>query len=216
MSWDWNQAELRLMAHYTKAPFLVNAFLEEKDIHQETATELDIPRDPAKRINFGVIYGVGSITLSEELGISVAKAKEYLNKYHALIPEVRRLYSTAQNIAKRDRKIPFWTGRLRHYRQEDATHRALSNLIQGGVAEMMRVTITRLHKLLESTRAYQVLQIHDEILFEIPEDEVEMWAVAIKHIMEDFNFTVPIVAEGKVGRSWGGKDMRLIEIGGGT
>lgn len=210
MSWDWEQAELRLMAHYTKDPFLVDAFREGKDIHQETADKLGVPRDKAKRTNFSVIYGIGADTLAGELDMPRAEAAEYLNRYHRLIPGVRRLYNTAQRIAGRDRKIPMWTGRLRHYRKEDEVYRALSNLIQGGVAEMMRVVITRLHNLIESTTAYQVLQIHDEILFEIPMGQEAAWAIMIKQIMEDFEFSVPIVAEGKMGYSWGTDKMRPI------
>lgn len=212
MSWDWNQIELRLMAHYTKDPFLVDAFREGKDIHQETATALNIPKDRAKRTNYGVIYGIGADALSDELGIPRTKAKEYLNRYHRLIPGVRRLYNTALRIAERDHKIPMWTGRLRHYRKEDATHKALSNLIQGGVAEMMRVAITRLHNLVKSTTAYQTLQIHDEVLFEIPVGQEAEWIVEIKRIMEDFEFDVPIVAEGRMGYSWGTDKMRPIDF----
>jgi len=141
-----------------------------------------------------------------------AKAADYLNRYHRLIPGVRRLYQTAQRIAGRDHKIPMWTGRLRHYRRFDAFHNALSNLIQGGVAEMMRITITHLHSLIENTTAYQVLQIHDEILFEIPIGQEAKWAVAIKQVMENFEFDVPIVAEGRMGHSWGAGDMRPIEF----
>ena len=210
MSHDLNQVELRLMAHYTKDPFLVNAYAGKKDIHAETASELGIPRDAAKRINFGVVYGIGAPSLSDELGIPLSQAREYLRRYHKLIPGVRRLYGTAQHIAERDHKIPMWTGRLRHYRKEDATHKALSNLIQGGVAEMMRVIITRLYGMMKGTRAYQVLQIHDEILFEIPVADAAKWAAAIKTVMEDFNFDVPMVADGKVGLSWGAKNMRAI------
>lgn len=214
MSWDWEQAELRLMAHYTKDPFLVNAFKEGKDIHQETADKLNVPRDKAKRTNFSVIYGIGADTLAIELDMPRAQAAEYLNRYHRLIPGVRRLYNTAQHIAGRDRKIPMWTGRLRHYRKEDEVYRALSNLIQGGVAEMMRIAITRLHNLIKSTTAYQVLQIHDEILFEIPVGQEAEWAVEIKRIMESFDFDVPIVAEGRIGYSWSTNRMKSINFDG--
>lgn len=212
MSWDWSQAELRLLAHYAGDAFLVGAFKDEKDIHQETAIKLNIARDFAKRINFGVVYGVGSEALSRELDISKVEAKEYLDRYHRFIPGVRKLYKIAQQVAVRDRKIPMWTGRLRHYREEDATYKALSNLIQGGVAEMMRVAITRLHDIMTGTSAHQVLQVHDEILFEIPEQETAYWSIEIKRIMEDFEFNVPIVAEGKIGYSWGAGKMHPIEF----
>lgn len=212
MSWDWGQVELRLLAHYSKDPFLLDAFQKGKDIHQETSIVLNLSRDLAKRINFSVIYGIGADALSERLDILRAKAAGYLNRYHRLIPGVRKLYNTAQHIAKRDHKIPMWTGRLRHYRKEDATHKAMSNLIQGGVAEMMRIAITRLHDLTEGTTTYQILQVHDEILFEVPIGQEAEWAVEIKRIMENFEFDIPIVAEGKMGYSWNTEKMRLIDF----
>jgi DNA polymerase-1 len=215
-SWDWGQVELRLLAHYSKDPFLLDAFKHNKDIHAETAAVVGLPRDLAKRINFGVIYGIGPDTLSEELSISRAQAKEYLDRYNRQIPGVRKLYNTAQRVAQRDRRIPMWTGRLRHYREEDETHKAMSNLIQGGVAEMMRLAITRLHGLLQGGRAHQVLQVHDEVLFEIPEGEEAYWAAAIKPVMEGFKFDVPIVAEGGMGYSWGGGRMKPIKFDGGN
>ena len=210
MSWDWSQVELRLLAHYTKDPFLLDAFKHGKDIHGETAAVVGLPRDLAKRINFGVIYGVGADTLSEELGVPRAQAKEYLDRYNQRIPGVRKLYQTAQRIAARDRRLPMWTGRLRHYREEDEVHKAMSNLIQGGVAEMMRLAITRLHGLLEGSCAHIILQVHDEVLFEIPEGEEATWSPVIKAVMEGFEFDVPILAEGKAGRSWGAKDMQPV------
>ena len=212
MSWDWSQVELRVLAHYSKDPFLLDAFKHGKDIHAETAAVVGLPRDLAKRINFGVIYGVGADTLSEELDVPRARAKEYLDRYNQRIPGVRKLYNTAQHIAKRDREIPMWTGRLRHYREEDETHKAMSNLIQGGVAEMMRVALTRLHALLEGTTARQVLQVHDEVLFEIPAGREAEWAAVIKRAMEDFDFDVPIVAEGKMGYAWGQGQMKSIDF----
>jgi DNA polymerase-1 len=210
MSWDWSQAELRLLAHYTKDEFLLGAFRENKDIHGETAARLGIQRDAAKRINFGVVYGVGADSLSEELGITKAEAKKYLDAYNRLIPGVRKLYDTVRKLGDRDRRIPMWTGRFRHYREEDETHKAMSNLIQGGVAEMMRITITRLDALMRGTAAHMVLQIHDELLFEVPRGQESGWASVIKWAMEDFEFDVPIVADGKVGYSWGRNKMESI------
>jgi len=210
MSWDWNQAELRLLAHYTQDPFLVEAFRENKDIHGETAAALGISRDAAKRINFGSVYGVGADTLAEELGVQREVAANYLDKYHQTVPGVRKMYRKAARVADKDRKIPMWTGRLRHYRQEDATHKAMSNLIQGGVAEMMRVAITKLHDVMRGTKARQILQVHDEVLFEIPRGQEVEWSIEIKRIMEDFGFHVPMVADGKIGLSWGSRHMQPI------
>jgi len=202
MAWDWSQAELRLLAHYTQDPFFISAFQENRDIHQATAEALGIPRNYAKRINFGIVYGLGADGLSDMLGIPYNQAKQYLNKYHKNAPGVRKLYNTAQKLAEKYRYIPMWTGRLRHYRQEDATHKAMSNLIQGGVAEMMRIAVTELNNYLRNTDSYMNLQVHDEILFEIPMEEAKERAKDIKEIMENFEFKVPIIADGKIGLSW--------------
>jgi DNA polymerase-1 len=210
VSFDWNQAELRLLAHYTKDEFLLDAYRHQKDIHQETADRIGITRTQAKRTNFSIVYGVGKIGLAEELGISVPEAAQLLERYHAMLPGIRKLYSTSEQIATRNRQIPMWTGRLRHYREEDPTHRAMSHLIQGGVAEMARIALTKLHRRLEGTRAYQILQVHDEILFEIPIGQEIETVKAIKAIMEDYPFDVPIVAEGKIGYSWG--NMKPIDF----
>ena len=210
MSWDLSQIELRVLAHYTKDAFLVDAFREGKDIHGETAAGLGISRTKAKRTNFSIVYGIGAQSLASELSVPVPESRRILDRYYGLMPGVRKLYRQAQRIADRDRKIPMWTGRLRHYRQEDATHKAMSNLIQGGVAEIMRVIITRLHDLMKGSGAYQILQVHDEVLFEIPEDEAIDWAMEIKRTMEDFKFDVPIVTEGAIGYSWGSSRMKPV------
>ena len=210
MAWDWSQIELRLLAHYTKDPFLIDTYINRKDMHGETAKGLGIDRDKAKRTNFSIVYGIGKSGLASELGISENEAGDLLNKYYSMIPGVKKLYNTARKIAETNRQIPMWTGRIRHYREEDQVYKGMSHLIQGGVAEMMRIAITKLHDRLIGTRAHMNLQVHDEILFEIPEEEENYWAKHIKKDMEDFNFAVPIVAEGKVGYNWG--DMEPIEI----
>ena len=201
-SFDWSQVELRLLAHYTKEPFLQDVFKNNKDIHQETAKKLNMPRDLAKRINFGIVYGMGAEHLSESAGLDIDAAKKYLDEYHSMLPGVRKLYQSAEQIAIRNRYIPMWTGRLRHYRPEDETHKAMSNLIQGGVAEMMRMAITRLDKMLMGSQVRMNLQVHDEILFEVPEKEAVQWADPIKKVMENFKFSVPIIAAGAYGPDW--------------
>ena len=210
MAWDWSQVELRLLAHYSEDPFLLEAYRQDKDIHQETADRLNIPRDTAKRTNFSMVYGVGKDGLAEALGIAVPVAAQLLNRYHRMIPGIRTLSRTAEQIATSQRRIPMWTGRLRHYRDEDLTYRGMSHLIQGGVAEMMRVAITALHNLMVGTSAHLILQVHDEVLCEIPVGQEAHWAKLIKATMEKFHFSVPIKAEGKIGYAWGKSYTRPI------
>lgn len=210
MAWDYSQAEMRMLAHYTNDPFLIDAYINEKDIHGETAEAINIDREKAKRTNFSIVYGIGVPGLSGELKISEKEARSILNRYHKRIPGIKQLYYSAEKMARQKRYIEMWTGRRRHYRKDDFFHKAMSNLIQGGVAEVMRHTITKLFSQMVGTRAYMNLQVHDEILFEIPEDEQGFWAPLIKRTMEDFSFRVPMIAEGKVGKNWA--NMEPIEV----
>jgi hypothetical protein len=95
-----------------------------------------------------------------------------------------------------------WTGRIRHIDHPEQTHKAMSFLIQGGVAEMMRVVVTRLGEEIRGV-AHMILQVHDEILFEVRADKITQCAQIVRRIMEDFSFRVPIQADIKVGASWG-------------
>lgn len=204
-SFDYNQAELRLLAHYSKDPFLVDVFTNNKDLHGETAKLLGIDRNRAKRINFGIVYGIGATSLSENLECSVEQAQQYLTEYHSKIVSVVKFYRYIDNLAKKQGFIRLWTGRRRHYRKgENETHKAMSNIIQGGVAEVMRTAICKVFKATRGSRVKLLLQVHDEILLEIPTHQLDEWVTKIKSLMEDFEFSVPIKVEVKVGETWGG------------
>lgn len=206
LSFDYSQIELRMLAHYTRDPFLLRAYRENLDIHQETADLLHIKRDDAKRINFGIVYGLGAESASAKLNISYNEAQQLLNRYHKRIPGIKQIYSKSESYARRHRNIPLWTGRRRHYKPYDEFQKALSNLIQGGVGEIVRIAITTLDK--EVIRKYpeveMFLQVHDDIVFYVPEGLVAEIAPKVQHIMENVEvFNVPIIAEGKVGKNWG-------------
>jgi DNA polymerase-1 len=202
---DYSQAELRMLAHYTKDPLLLHTYRNGLDLHTETSEAIGIKRDAAKRINFGIVYGIGAPSISKRLKISMQAGQKMLAKYHARIPGIKKLYRAAEAKAKRDKYISMWTGRRRHYGPwpYNEYHKASSNLIQGGVAEVMRHAITRLHRELQGTGVRMVLQVHDEILFEVPTDELTVWIPRIRAIMEDFQFAVPTVAEAEAGPTWG-------------
>jgi DNA polymerase-1 len=202
VSIDWSQVELRLLTHYTRNPFLMDTYQNNRDIHQATADQLGIDRESAKRINYSIVYGIGANGLSNDAGIPLKQAQAQLKAYHSLIPEIKKLQRATEDMAMAKKKIPMWTGRFRHFREADETHKAMSNLIQGGVAEMMRIAMTNLHQMLIGTRVRMILQVHDELLFEVPENEVAHWYPKLKAMMEDFDFRAPILAEGKIGSSW--------------
>jgi DNA polymerase-1 len=206
---DYSQAELRILAHYTKDPFLLKTYENNEDIHQSIADRVKIDRNIAKRLNFGIVYGLGVNEAMLQFNLKQKDARQLLNDYHAQIPGIRKLYNAIDNFAQRHGFIALWTGRRRHYRKHDETWKAMSNLIQGGVAEMMRVAITKLEDALMMFNTNMILQVHDEVLFEVPLDELKMVASVVKKIMEDFDFAVPIVAESKVGLSWG--EMKPLE-----
>nr|MDA3834052.1 DNA polymerase [Spirochaetales bacterium] len=204
ISADYSQAELRLLAHYTQDKFLIDTFKAGDDIHQATADRVGLERSEAKRINFGIVYGMGVPETALQLNISEQTAREYLDEYHKQIPGIRELYKEVEKRAMRSGYIRMWTGRRKHYDDLDETWKAMSNLIQGGVAELMRVAIMKLSHTLRGYNVRMLLQVHDDVLFEVPEIEVKDRFKLIKDTMEDFDFNVPIRVEVKAGKSWGG------------
>lgn len=198
---DYSQAELRVASHYAQEELMADKLIRGADIHTETGEEIGIPRDAAKRLNFSVIYGIGAKTLSERLGVPMKLAKQYLNKYHDRYPGFRVLYNRAEMVASQRGYIRMFSGRLRHYNTPTAyTHKASSNLIQGSVAEMVRIAITRLARL----QMPMLLQVHDSIIFEVPDEKVGEFLPVIKEQMENQKWcTVPMKVDIKRGKSWG-------------
>jgi DNA polymerase-1 len=207
VSADYSQAEIRWGTHYAREENMAANLLADKDIHSAAAEELGIPRDAAKRINFGIIYGIGREALAKQLRIPAEKAAEYLQKYHGRYPGFRRLYKRAEEVATERGYIRMFTGRVRRYDPYNPTHKASSNLIQGAVAEMMRLAILRLDKLLEGWDTHMLLQIHDQIIFEVPEDKLFEVLPIIREGMENFlpgfELYVPMKVDIKYGPSWG-------------
>lgn len=206
ISADLSQAELRLMAHYSEDPFLMQAYCEDGlDIHQMVAERLFISRDAAKTLNFGMCYGAGAEQVGRMLKISVPAAKDILIAHNKLMPGVKRLNYRLAGQADRDRHVRLWTGRMRRYPKgqgRDMSYTAMNNVIQGGVAEIIRISMQRLSETLPS-ECRMVCQVHDEILFECKTEKVAETCKLIKKTMEDFSFRVPIVAETKSGSTWG-------------
>lgn len=201
---DYKQAEMRLVTHYTKDPLMKKMIEENADLHSETANRLGIPRQAAKRLNFSVIYGVGAKTLSEGLKVDLKVGKDYLEKYHGLYPGFRKLMSQCEEFAKQNGYIKMWTGRMRHFNVPEADpHKAMSNLIQGGVAEIVRVAISRLFPAITDIGGYLLMQVHDSVIFEIPDNQLNIALPTIKRIMEDFDFDPKPGVDIEYGKSWG-------------
>jgi DNA polymerase-1 len=201
---DYKQAEMRLVTHYTKDATMRKLIEEDADLHTATAEMLGIPRNAAKRINFSVIYGIGYRKLAENLRVEQNVAKDYLERYHALYPGFRKLMYECEDFANQNGYIEMWTGRIRHFNTPECDpHKAMSNLIQGGVAEIVRVAISRLYPAITDLGGYMLLQVHDSITFEVPDDKLEIALMTIKTIMEDFDFVPRVGVDIEYGKSWG-------------
>lgn len=201
---DYKQAEMRLVTHYTQDKIMRELIESDADLHSATAERLGIPRNAAKRINFSVIYGIGYKHLAESLRVDLNTARDYLDKYHSLYPGFRKLLSYCEDYAKENGYIKMWTGRIRHFNTPNADpHNAMSNLIQGGVAEIVRVAISRLFPAVTDLGGYMLLQVHDSVIFEIPDENLAVALPTIKTIMEDFDFVPRVGVDIEFGKSWG-------------
>ncbi|MGH7274229.1 MAG: DNA polymerase I, partial [Nitrospiria bacterium] len=223
LSADYNQIELRILAHISQDEQLVRAFQEERDIHTATAASIfKLPphlispemRRAAKTVNFGVIYGMGPYALSTELGTSQTEARQYIEDYFnhyegirkfvdATIEEARRI-GHVTTLLNRRREIPEIVAR-------DATTRSLgeriavNTLIQGSAADIIKLAMVRIfHDLRRgSLRSKTILQIHDELLFEVCEGEVDAVKSLVTRQMEGvIPLRVPIKVDLGVGRNW--------------
>lgn len=201
---DYKQAEMRLVTHYTKDATMRQLIESGADLHSATAEMLGIPRNAAKRINFSVIYGIGYKTLAKNLRVEEKVARDYLNRYHTLYPGFRKLMYECEDFAKQNGYIEMWSGRLRHFNTPECdTHKAMSNLIQGGVAEIVRVAISRLFPAITDLGGYMLLQVHDSVTFEVPDEKLDLALRTIKTIMEDFDFVPKVGVDIEYGKSWG-------------
>lgn len=201
---DYKQAEMRLVTHYTKDKTMRELIETDADLHQATADMLNIPRNAAKRINFSVVYGIGYKTLAKNLRVPEPVAKDYLERYHTLYPGFRKLMHECEDFAKENGYIEMWTGRIRHFNTPECDpHKAMSNLVQGGVAEIVRVAISRLFPAINDLGGYMLLQVHDSVMFEVPDDKLELALKTIKIIMEDFDFVPRVGVDIEYGKSWG-------------
>ncbi len=223
LSADYSQVELRILAHLSQDPFLLDTFQHERDVHTDTAAEIfNIPpedvtpdmRRSAKVINFGIIYGMSAFGLGKELGIPPSTAQtyiaEYFQKYHGVRDYLDRSLEGARErgyvttLMNRRRYLPDIASKNRIVRQF-AERIAVNAPIQGTAADLIKVAMIRVHRRLakEKRKAKLVLQIHDELVFEVPEEEIEAIQALVKEEMEQvMKLTVPLKVETGIGRNW--------------
>ncbi len=222
ISFDYSQIELRILAHIAGVEALKKSFLENKDIHTQTASRMFniIPenvtpdlRRQAKAINFGIIYGMSPFGLSQSLKIPQSQAKEYIELYFLEFPEILVYMEQTKDFASQNghvltldnRKcvipgIQDKNGNIRAFAQRQA----INAPIQGTNADMIKKAMIAIQELLkgQALKTKMVLQVHDELLFEVPENEIDIAVPQIQKLMEDTNLCIPTPVNYKVGDNW--------------
>jgi DNA polymerase I len=219
VSADYSQIELRILAHLSQEPELVKAYNRGDDVHTRTAQILlekeeisSEERRLAKIINYGVIYGMGPQKFSRDIGVSVSEAKKFIDAFNN---RYARIFSYMQSVeAEVEAKgfVTTVTGRRRYFRdikhlsghhKAGALRSAVNAPIQGTSADIIKIAMIKMHELLQDYQARLLLQVHDELVFEIPPDEIEELQALIKHTMESaMSLSVPLVVDVHVGKNW--------------
>ncbi|HWP35652.1 MAG TPA: DNA polymerase I, partial [Thermodesulfobacteriota bacterium] len=223
VSADYSQIELRLLAHVSQDPLLLDAYREARDIHTRTACQLfgvmpsevtPEQRRQAKTVNFAVIYGIGAFSLAADLGIEVKQAQELIDRYFETYQGVRRYRERALAEARASGVVTTLFGRKRYVPDINADNRnvrayaervALNTPIQGSAADLIKKAMLAVDRALDEAglAARLLLQVHDELLFEAPEVEVERLVPLVRRAMEGVaQLSVPLVVEVGVGRTW--------------
>ena len=223
LSADYSQVELRILAHVSGEPVLREAFANSEDIHAATASQVfGIPqaeltraqRDRAKMVNFGIIYGISSFGLSENLGISREDAQELIDTYLARLPRVRELIARTIAQASDEGYVTTLLGRRRSIPELRASSRqtrslgerlAVNTVMQGTAADVIKVAMVRIHERLrrEGRAARLVLQVHDELLLEVPEVETSAVRDLVREEMTGaYPLDPPLAVEVGVGDTW--------------
>ena len=223
---DYSQIELRLLAHYSKDKLLLEAFRRGDDIHTLTASQLfGVPplmvtpdhRRQAKVVNFGIVYGLSAFGLSQQLGIEPGEARKFIDAYFEKYAGVRAFIDATIEQTRRDQKVKTLFGRIRpipDINSKNATQRgfaertAVNTPLQGTAADLIKLAMIRIDEEIRKRglRSRMTLQVHDELVFEVPESEVEaMKPLVREHMEEAHSLEVPLLVEVGVGPNW--RDM---------
>ncbi len=223
LSVDYSQIDLRVLAHESEDPVLVQAFLDGGDIHTQTAAQIfgvmplmvtDEMRSSAKAVNFGIIYGQGPMGLSQALNISVRQAKEYIDNYFHNFQGVRRWIDENVAKARQNGFVKTMFGHVRYLPEFNmgvgsmasfAQRAAINTIVQGGSADIIKKAMVDIFNSLRGTDAKMIMQVHDELIFEVPQKELDAYAASIKTQMQNaVKLRVPLVVSAKAGPSWYG------------
>lgn len=223
LSSDYSQIELRIFAHLAHAENLIEAFREEKDIHMKTAMDIfhvkeeDVTKDmrrTAKAVNFGILYGISSFGLSEDLGIDIASAKKFIDDYLHTYPGIKEYMNEViqkahelgyvKTIMNRKRTIEELHNKNYMIRTQ-GERMALNTPVQGSSADILKKAMIEIYQAFQERklRSKMLLQVHDELVFDVYEDELEEVKKLVKDIMENtYQLDVPLKVDIEIGKNW--------------
>jgi len=223
LSADYSQIELRLLAHFSEDPLLVEAFRNGDDIHRLTASQVfGVPpmlidaehRRRAKAVNFGIVYGLSAFGLSQQLGIDQREAKKFIDAYFEKYAGVRRYIDRTLEETRKEQSVKTLFGRTRpipDINSKNANMRgfaertAVNTPLQGTAADLIKLAMIQIDEELRSRKlkSRMLLQVHDDLLFEVPENEIELMRGLVRERMEGVHkLNVPLLVELGVGPNW--------------
>ncbi|EMD0552930.1 DNA polymerase I, partial [Campylobacter jejuni] len=216
ISLDYSQIELRMLAHFSEDEKLLNAFANDEDIHARTAIMIFgesnyETRSVAKSINFGLIYGMGYKTLSQNLKIEANLAKSYIEKYFENFTSIKKYFEKVKNEAKQNGFITTLSGRKRYFDFENAKpmqiamyeRESINSILQGSAADVIKLAMLEINKELNEDKKL-ILQIHDELIFEVKDDLCENFVKKTRDIMENIvKLKVKLKTSSSIAKNWG-------------
>ena len=223
ISADYSQIELRVLAYLSQDNNLMHSFLENEDIHRRTASEVfHVPmeevtseqRRTAKAVNFGIIYGQTDFGLSKELGISRREAKDYIDMYFSRYPEVETFIAETVEGARKSGYVTTMLGRRRYIKDIESRNRnlrqfaertAVNSPIQGTAADIIKLAMLRCDQAIRDNNlsAKMLLQVHDELIFEVTKEDAMKLGKIIRQCMEEaVSLSVPLKVDLKAGFNW--------------
>jgi DNA polymerase-1 len=223
LSADYSQIELRLLAHFSEDPLLVEAYRRGDDIHTLTASQVfGVPplminaehRRRAKAVNFGIVYGLSAFGLAQQVGIEQREAKKFIDAYFEKYKGVRKFIDRTLEETRREQRVKTLFGRVRpipDINSKNANSRgfaertAVNTPLQGTAADLIKVAMIQIDEELRARKlkSRMLLQVHDDLLFEVPESEVETMRALVRDKMENVHkLKVPLVVEMGVGPNW--------------
>lgn len=223
VSFDYSQIELKILAHMAHVTNLIDAFNQGKDIHRHTAAlvfgvkdEEVTPqmRSQAKAVNFGIIYGMSEFRLSKDIGMSISEARDFINKYFETYPEVKTYMDEVVETCKKQGYVSTLLNRKRYIPtindknfmvRQQAQRYAMNTPIQGTGADILKLAMIEVDKALKekNLKSQMILQVHDELIFDVFEDELEEVMSLVKEKMENcIKMDVPLIVEGNYAKNW--------------